>query len=201
MRPEAGARRAEWARTEEEPPLEDASASRLWETALGRLQLQLTRPNYDTWLKDTVGLRLEESRFVVGAPSDFATEWLNTRLRPLIGKVLTTLAGQALDVSFEVLGAPGSPSKPPSPSAAGQPLLSSLTGLDPVSTPPSPSTPSLSEAATAWPMPPPWPSPAPRRRLQPTPHLRCHRPRQDPSSARHSPGGDSLRPAHGLRLR
>ena len=87
--------------------MEDASASRLWETALGRLQLQVTRPNYDTWLKDTVGLRFEESRFVVGAPSDFATEWLNTRLRPLIGKVLTALTGQALDVAFEVLGAPG----------------------------------------------------------------------------------------------
>jgi chromosomal replication initiator protein len=89
--------------------LEDASASRLWETALGRLQLQVTRPNYDTWLKDTVGLRFDESRFVVGAPSDFATEWLDTRLRPLIGKVLTTLTGQALDVAFEVLGASGLP--------------------------------------------------------------------------------------------
>jgi len=89
--------------------LEDASASRLWETALGRLQLQLTRPNYDTWLKDTVGLRFEETRFVVGAPSDFATEWLNTRLRPVISNVLTALTGQALDVGFEVLGAPGLP--------------------------------------------------------------------------------------------
>jgi chromosomal replication initiator protein len=89
--------------------LEDASASRLWETALGRLQLQVTRPNYDTWLKDTVGLRFDESRFVVGAPSDFATEWLGTRLRPLIGNVLTVLTGQALDVAFEVLGASGLP--------------------------------------------------------------------------------------------
>jgi chromosomal replication initiator protein len=56
-----------------------------------------------------VGLRFDESRIVVGAPSDFATEWLNMRLRPLIGKVLTTLTGQALDVAFEVLGAPGLP--------------------------------------------------------------------------------------------
>jgi len=87
--------------------LEDASAGRLWETALGRLQLQVTRPNYDTWLKDTVGLRLDGGRFVVGAPSDFATEWLNTRLRPLIDNVLAGLTGQALDVSFQVLGAPG----------------------------------------------------------------------------------------------
>lgn len=87
--------------------MEDASASRLWEAALGRLQLQVTRPNYDTWLRDTVGLRLDEGQFIVGAPSDFAIEFLNTRLRPLISNVLTALAGQALDVGFEVLGAPG----------------------------------------------------------------------------------------------
>lgn len=93
--------------------MEDASASRLWETALGRLQLQVTRPNYDTWLKDTVGLRLDQGRFVVGAPSDFATEWLSTRLRPLIGKVLVALTGEALDVGFEVLGAPGLSHEPP----------------------------------------------------------------------------------------
>ena len=87
--------------------MEDAPARRLWETALGRLQLQVTRPNYDTWLKDTIGLSLDEGHFIVGAPSDFATEWLSTRLRPLISNVLTALSGQALDVGFVVLGAPG----------------------------------------------------------------------------------------------
>lgn len=99
--------------------MEDTSAGRLWETALGRLQLQVTRPNYDTWLKDTVGLRLGEGRLVVGAPSDFATEWLGTRLRPLIGKVLTALTGEALDVHFEVLGAPGLSQEPPATADRG----------------------------------------------------------------------------------
>jgi chromosomal replication initiator protein len=103
---------SEQAATEEELPLESASPSRLWETALGRLQLQVTRPNYDTWLKDTVGLRFDEGRLIVGAPGDFHTEWLHTRLRPLIGNVLTTLTGQALDVGFEVLGARGLDQEP-----------------------------------------------------------------------------------------
>ncbi len=87
--------------------MEEGSASHVWETALGQLQLQVTRPNYNTWLRDTVGLRFDEGRFIVGAPSDFTTEWLSTRLRPLISKVLTALTGQAVEIGFEVLGAPG----------------------------------------------------------------------------------------------
>jgi chromosomal replication initiator protein len=77
----------------------------LWETALGELQLQVTRPNYDTWLRDTVGLRYDAGELVVGAPSDFATEWLSRKLRPLIAQTLTGIAGEPLPVNFEVLGA------------------------------------------------------------------------------------------------
>lgn len=106
--PETGrASGQEWTRDGRGTPLDEGSARRLWETALGRLQLQVTRPNYDTWLKDTVGLRLDQSSFTVGAPSDFATEWLSTRLRPLITNVMTALTGQPLNIAFEVLGAPG----------------------------------------------------------------------------------------------
>jgi len=50
----------------------------LWQTALAQLQLQVTRPNYDTWLKDTVGVQFGDGLFVVGAPNDFATAWLST---------------------------------------------------------------------------------------------------------------------------
>ena len=38
-----------------------------WAAALGQLQLSVNRPNFDTWLRDTVGLRCEDDVFVVGA--------------------------------------------------------------------------------------------------------------------------------------
>jgi chromosomal replication initiator protein len=78
----------------------------LWETALGELQLQVTRPNYDTWLRDTIGLRYDGEELVVGAPTDFATEWLGRKLRPLIAQALSNISGCPLPVSFEVLGVP-----------------------------------------------------------------------------------------------
>jgi chromosomal replication initiator protein len=88
---------------------------RLWETALGQLELQVTRPNYDTWLKDTLGLHFHNGRFVVGAPSDFATEWLSTKLRPLIAKTLSVLTGRPVEVSFQVLASHPDAASPDEP--------------------------------------------------------------------------------------
>jgi chromosomal replication initiator protein len=75
----------------------------LWQTALAQLQLQVTRPNYDTWLKDTVGLQFGDGLFVVGAPNDFATAWLSTKLRPLIARTISGIVGQPMDVTFCLL--------------------------------------------------------------------------------------------------
>jgi chromosomal replication initiator protein len=74
----------------------------LWETALAQLQLQVTRPNFDTWLKDTVGMQFTDGLFVVGAPNDFATAWLTTKLRPLVAKTLSTIVGEPVDVVFRL---------------------------------------------------------------------------------------------------
>src|SRR5438093_679754 len=59
----------------------DPTAQRIWNTALGQLQLRVTRPNYDTWLKNTEGVRIDAGAFVVGVPSEFIKEWLSTRMR------------------------------------------------------------------------------------------------------------------------
>jgi chromosomal replication initiator protein len=91
----------------------ERSPAAIWETALGQLELQVTRPNFDTWLRDTVGLRLEDDRFIVGVASDFAIEWLRTRLRSLIGRVLSQILGDPISVGFEVEQAPSAPAPEP----------------------------------------------------------------------------------------
>ncbi|MBI5284092.1 MAG: chromosomal replication initiator protein DnaA [Chloroflexi bacterium] len=74
-----------------------------WTATLGQLEMLVTRANFDTWLRDTIGLRHEDDRFVIGAQNDFATEWLATRLRPLITKTLARVLGHGIDVVFEVV--------------------------------------------------------------------------------------------------
>ncbi|MBI2907920.1 MAG: chromosomal replication initiator protein DnaA [Chloroflexi bacterium] len=78
------------------------SARETWQTALGQLEVQVSKANFRTWLKDTVGLVLENDRFVVGAPNSFVTECLDKRLSSLVVKTLASVVGRELEVSFEV---------------------------------------------------------------------------------------------------
>ncbi|MGI8554033.1 MAG: chromosomal replication initiator protein DnaA [Dehalococcoidia bacterium] len=117
--------------------MEQPSAQQLWETALGELQLQVTRPNYETWLRDTVGVRYDGETLIVGAPTDFATAWLGSKLRPLIAKTLSGIAGAPLPVTFEVLGAPAAVAAPrqttySSSVAVAEPLAPATTTVLPL---------------------------------------------------------------------
>ncbi|HEU4760417.1 MAG TPA: chromosomal replication initiator protein DnaA [Dehalococcoidia bacterium] len=84
--------------------MDDPAAQRIWNAALGQLQIHVTRPNYDTWLKDTVGLRLEDGHFVVGAPTEFVKEWLATRMRSLVCQTVENILGRPVEVTFEITG-------------------------------------------------------------------------------------------------
>ncbi len=89
------------------------SATALWEAALGQLQLQVTRANFETWLRDSKGLSLEDGHLTVCVPSDFVAEWLAGRLEDLITKTLAGIVGQPLRVSFRVDGVSEEPSPAP----------------------------------------------------------------------------------------
>lgn len=92
-----------------------------WTATLGQLQMAVTPANYETWLRDTVGLRHDDARFVVGVPTDFAAEWLQTKMRALIVKTLARVLGHPIDAAFEVIARHGidAPALIADPVAAG----------------------------------------------------------------------------------
>lgn len=76
------------------------SASDIWESALGELQVQVSKPNFDTWLKDTRGVSCRDGLFTVSVPNAFVGEWLNSRLRTLIAKTISNILGKNTDIEF-----------------------------------------------------------------------------------------------------
>jgi len=84
--------------------VEVRSAQEIWEAALGELQLQVSKPNYKTWLGKTVGLSLQGNRFVVGVPNAFVAEYLDQNLHSLIEKTLIGMTHYNLKVIFQVDG-------------------------------------------------------------------------------------------------
>jgi chromosomal replication initiator protein len=90
----------------------------LWQAALGELQLQMSRPNYETWFKDTTLAALDDDACVVAAPNPFTLEWLETRCVPLIRKTLIGILGRPVEVRFVLRTAPSAP-----PAVPAAPLL------------------------------------------------------------------------------
>jgi chromosomal replication initiator protein len=78
------------------------SAKEIWQSALGKLQIQVSKANYTTWLSDSQGLSCQDNTFVVGVPNVFVAEWLSRRLYPLVRKTLADIMGKDVDVRFEV---------------------------------------------------------------------------------------------------
>ena len=78
------------------------SAKQIWQSALGKLQIQISKANYTTWLSDSQGLSCHDDVFVVGVPNVFVVEWLSKRLYPLVRKTLVDITGKDIDVRFEI---------------------------------------------------------------------------------------------------
>jgi chromosomal replication initiator protein len=64
------------------------SAKEIWEAALGELELQVNKPNFNTWLAKTTGISRRENRITIGTPNAFVAEYLDTNQRSLIEKTL-----------------------------------------------------------------------------------------------------------------
>src|SRR5256885_12874150 len=80
-------------------------ARQLWQTALGELQLLMTRANYETWLKQSEGLGFDGEVLRVGVKSPFTQEALATRFAPLVRRTLANVVGRPLEVRYELAGA------------------------------------------------------------------------------------------------
>lgn len=77
-------------------------AERLWQAALGQLQVEMPRAKFETWIRDAELLSYEDGEFVIGVKNAFARDWLDDRLRPTIKQVLGGIAGRTVDVRFVV---------------------------------------------------------------------------------------------------
>jgi len=80
------------------------SAQEIWEAALGELQIQVSKPNYRTWLAKSIGLSFQDKQFVVGVPNPFIAEYLDRNQRSLIEKTLISITHHDANVIFQVDG-------------------------------------------------------------------------------------------------
>jgi chromosomal replication initiator protein len=93
-------------------------AKQVWRAALGELQVSLSPANFETWLRDTELVDVDDQRFRIAVPNGFAKDWLETRYRSLISQTLARIVGYSVQVEFAVQGTDGIPAAPVDPGGA-----------------------------------------------------------------------------------
>jgi chromosomal replication initiator protein len=78
----------------------------LWQTALGQLQMQMTRATFDTWMRQTTVVSYEDGMFVIGVHNGYAKDWLENRLHGIIQRTLTDIVGRNVQLRFVVWSQP-----------------------------------------------------------------------------------------------
>jgi chromosomal replication initiator protein len=78
-------------------------AKQLWQAALEDLQQNLSRANFETWLRNTQVVEFEDDLATIGAPNTFAVEQLRNKFAVPIQKTLSVIAGRPIAVQFAVI--------------------------------------------------------------------------------------------------
>ncbi|MGI6036635.1 MAG: chromosomal replication initiator protein DnaA [Limnochordia bacterium] len=91
----------------------------IWDQTLNIIKQELTKPSFDTWLKDTKAVSYADNCLVVTSPNEFARDWVEARYKESLEEALHQVVGDQWQISFVVPdeGQPMDklPSKPPKP--------------------------------------------------------------------------------------
>jgi len=74
----------------------------LWQETLAKLETELSKPSFETWLSSTCLLDIEGDTLIVGVPNEFAKDWLESRYAPIIRSTVQSILGQSMNLRFVV---------------------------------------------------------------------------------------------------
>jgi len=80
----------------------EISVESLWSQVLERLQLQLSRPTFETWIKTASAQKLEGDRLVILTPNPFARNWLQKYYIKTIFDVVQDVLGHPVDIQIVI---------------------------------------------------------------------------------------------------
>ncbi len=88
----------------------ELTLERLWSQVLERLQLQLSRPTFETWIKTASAEQLENNCLVICTPNPFARNWLQKYYIKTIADVVQDILGHPVEIHISVAQVDGVPS-------------------------------------------------------------------------------------------
>ena len=72
----------------------------LWTATLEKIQEKISKPSFETWLKNTKAETIKESTLIIAAPNEFSRDWLEGQYTKLITDTLYEVTGAELSAKF-----------------------------------------------------------------------------------------------------
>ncbi len=84
------------------PESQKWSSEQIWGYVLSTLQQDMSKANFDTWVKSAEVMSFDGETFVVGCYNDYGREWLESRLKTTIQRMITGAINHPVVVEFKL---------------------------------------------------------------------------------------------------
>lgn len=74
----------------------------LWQSVLGELELQISKPNFQTWLKNSHLLEKRDEAVILALESTFAKEWVENKYHKTILKILRNFDPDIKEIFYQI---------------------------------------------------------------------------------------------------
>ncbi len=78
----------------------------LWQSALGEVELNISKTNFITWFRNTAILKAKEGTVTVAVPNAFSKEWLENKYNKLILRALRNISPETKEIEFIISALP-----------------------------------------------------------------------------------------------
>jgi len=107
--------------------VDTSAATELWQVAVRRIERQLNKPSFESFVKAMRPLSMRGDTLVFSVPDSFAKEWVETRYAAMIRDALRAAAGRDVAITFTIAEGAPAPTLPASRESAAPRSISGLT--------------------------------------------------------------------------
>ena len=75
----------------------------LWQSILGEMEIQISRANFATWLKNSQLINKRDGTFYIGLPNNFAKEWIENKYQKNLLGIIRNFDSTAKKLEFVVV--------------------------------------------------------------------------------------------------
>lgn len=84
------------------PESQKWSSEQIWGYVLSTLQQDMSKANFDTWVKSAEVMSFDGETFVIGCYNDYGREWLESRLKTTIQRMISGAINRPVVVEFKL---------------------------------------------------------------------------------------------------